>query len=186
MHIVQTSYYNDGDPLSTYFCAHEKCALQRRNLKSFSIKKNLNLSRWRKVGRLKTNSQELCELENDVDKCFRLETSNSSINLWSETLAFAAANRWYSSNTEDRHHFCSFLKHPTRQPVRCWTNFIFPSQLNHLMTEMIGSKCFTFPLLQWISIGWLWTSAIEMRNCKDSRYYADRTQLVLTSNKITN
>lgn len=41
------------------------------------------------------------------------------MNLWSVILAFAAAKRWYSSKTEDKHHFCSFLKHPTKQPVRC-------------------------------------------------------------------
>lgn len=30
---------------------------------------------------------------NGLDKCFKLDTSNSSINRWSEILAFAAANR---------------------------------------------------------------------------------------------
>lgn len=59
------------------------------------------------------------EHEMGMDMCFTAETSNNSINLWSVTLALAAANRWYSSKTEERHHLCSFLKHPTRQPVRC-------------------------------------------------------------------
>ena len=62
----------------------------------------------------------LFEHENGIGKCFKLETSNISINLWSATLALAAANRWYSSKTDERHHRCSFLRHPTRQPVRCW------------------------------------------------------------------
>lgn len=62
----------------------------------------------------------LFKQENDIGRCFRLETSNNSMNLWSETLAFAAANLWYSSNMDDKHHLCNFLKHPTRQPVRCW------------------------------------------------------------------
>jgi hypothetical protein len=52
-------------------------------------------------------------------RCIRLDASNSSMNLWSVVLAFAAAKCRYSSNTEDRHHFCSFLRHPTTQPVRC-------------------------------------------------------------------
>lgn len=42
------------------------------------------------------------------------------MNLWSETLALAAAKRWYSSKTDVRHHFCNLRRHPTRQPVRCW------------------------------------------------------------------
>lgn len=62
----------------------------------------------------------LFEHENGNDCCLKLDASKSSINLWSDTLALAAAKRWYSSNTEVRHHFCNFLKHPTRQPVRCW------------------------------------------------------------------
>lgn len=62
----------------------------------------------------------LFEHENDNDCCLKLDASKSSINLWSDTLALAAAKRWYSSNTEVRHHFCNFLRHPTRQPVRCW------------------------------------------------------------------
>lgn len=74
------------------------------------------------------------EHEMGMDMCFTAETSNNSINLWSVTLALAAANRWYSSKTEERHHLCSFLKHPTRQPVRC------------------------FPRLQWIRSGWFLTS----------------------------
>lgn len=76
----------------------------------------------------------LFEHENDIGWCLKLETSNNSINLWSEILALAAAKRWYSSKTEVRHHRCNFLKHPTRQPVRC------------------------FPLLQWINRGWFLTS----------------------------
>lgn len=63
----------------------------------------------------------LFEHENDVGKCLKVEISNNSMNLWSETLAFAAANLWYSSKIEVRHHFCNLLKHPTRQPVRCCT-----------------------------------------------------------------
>lgn len=74
---------------------------------------------------MKQNSQRhipcyLFGTENDLGKFLKDETSNISINLWSEILALAAANRWYSSNTEVRHHLCDFLKHPTRQPVRCW------------------------------------------------------------------
>jgi hypothetical protein len=41
------------------------------------------------------------------------------MNLLSVLLAFAVAKCRYSSNTDDRHHFCSFLRHPTTQPVRC-------------------------------------------------------------------
>lgn len=76
----------------------------------------------------------LFEHENGNDCCLKLDASKSSINLWSDTLALAAAKRWYSSNTEVRHHLCNFLKHPTRQPVRC------------------------FPRLQWINTGWFLTS----------------------------
>uniref|UniRef100_A0A0A9BQN2 Uncharacterized protein n=1 Tax=Arundo donax TaxID=35708 RepID=A0A0A9BQN2_ARUDO len=41
------------------------------------------------------------------------------MNLWSVLLAFATAKCRYSSKTEDKHHFCSFRRHPTTQPVRC-------------------------------------------------------------------
>lgn len=51
----------------------------------------------------------LFKYENGIGKCFKLEISNNSTNLWSETRAFAAAKRWYSSKTDDKHHFCSFL-----------------------------------------------------------------------------
>lgn len=61
----------------------------------------------------------LVEQEKVIGIWLKLETSNISMNLWSETLAFAAANRWYSSNIDVKHHFWSFLKHPTRQPVLC-------------------------------------------------------------------
>jgi hypothetical protein len=74
------------------------------------------------------------EQENDIGIWLKLETSNISMNLWSETLAFAAANRWYSSNIDVKHHFWSFLKQPTRQPVRC------------------------LPRLQWIRTGWFFSS----------------------------
>lgn len=74
------------------------------------------------------------EHENDSGWCFKQEISNNSMNLWSDTLALAPANLWYSSKTDDRHHLCNLLMHPTRQPVRC------------------------FPRLQWISRGWFLTS----------------------------
>lgn len=64
----------------------------------------------------------LCDCENENDKgkyVDKLEVSNDSMNLRSETLALAAAKRRYSSNTDDKHHFCNFLKQPTTQPVRC-------------------------------------------------------------------
>jgi len=60
-------------------------------------------------------SSQYCE----AVRCIKLDASNSSMNLWSVLLAFAAAKCRYSSNTEDRHHFCSFLRHPTTQPVWC-------------------------------------------------------------------
>ena len=60
-------------------------------------------------------SSQYCE----AVRCIKLDASNSSMNLLSVLLAFAAAKCRYSSNTEDRHHFCSFLRHPTTQPVRC-------------------------------------------------------------------
>jgi len=60
-------------------------------------------------------SAQYCE----AVRCIKLDASNSSMNLLSVLLAFAAAKCRYSSNTEDRHHFCSFLRHPTTQPVRC-------------------------------------------------------------------
>ena len=62
-------------------------------------------------------SAQYCDCE--AARCVKLDASNSSMNLWSVLLAFAAAKCRYSSNTEDRHHFCSFLRHPTTQPVRC-------------------------------------------------------------------
>jgi hypothetical protein len=65
--------------------------------------------------RITTRFGQYCE----AVKCIKLDASNSSMNLWSVLLAFAAAKCRYSSNTEDRHHFCSFLRHPTTQPVRC-------------------------------------------------------------------
>lgn len=49
----------------------------------------------------------------------KLTASNDSINLKSVTLDLTPAKTWYSSNTEDRHQFCNFRKHPTRQPVLC-------------------------------------------------------------------
>jgi hypothetical protein len=49
------------------------------------------------------------------------------MNLLSVLLAFAAAKCRYSSNTDDRHHFCSFLRHPTTQPVRCWKKTLVAS-----------------------------------------------------------
>jgi len=39
--------------------------------------------------------------------------------LKSVVLDLAPANFLYSSNTEDKHQLCNFLKHPTTQPVRC-------------------------------------------------------------------
>jgi len=60
-------------------------------------------------------SSQYCE----AVRCIKLDASNSSMNLLSVLLAFAAAKCRYSSNTDDRHHFCSFLRHPTTQPVRC-------------------------------------------------------------------
>ena len=59
------------------------------------------------------------EQENCSGVFFKLEMSNISTNLWSDILDFTPANLWYSSKIEDRHHFCSFRKHPTRHPVRC-------------------------------------------------------------------
>lgn len=73
--------------------------------------------------------------------------SNRSMNLWSESRALAAAKRWYSSNIEDRHHLCIFLRHPTRQPVRCWKNiYHFPrsAQILKLLEGRIGSKILPF------------------------------------------
>jgi hypothetical protein len=66
--------------------------------------------------RTTTGFGQYCEA---VRWCIRLDASNSSMNLWSVLLAFAAAKCRYSSNTEDRRHLCSFLRHPTTQPVRC-------------------------------------------------------------------
>lgn len=37
------------------------------------------------------------EHKKDAGKCFKLEASNNSMNLWFVTLAFATANHWYSS-----------------------------------------------------------------------------------------
>ena len=57
-------------------------------------------------------SSQYCE----AVRCIKLDASNSSMNLWSVLLALKCR---YSSNTENWHHFCSFLRHPTTQPVWC-------------------------------------------------------------------
>jgi hypothetical protein len=110
----------------------------------------------------------LSQHEKDAGKCFKLEMSKSSINLRSDTLAFAPAKRWYSSNTEVRHQRCNFLKHPTTQPVRCCTFFCVHSRIqmsyqfseaNQAVTQAEKQSCsFTFPRLQWISTGWFLVS----------------------------
>lgn len=92
--------------------------------------------------------------------------SNSSMNLWSETLALAAANRWYSSNIEDKHHFCNFLRHPTTQPVRCYVKrnvekFQAECEMQAKVENKSPIKTFTLPLLQWIRIGWFRASAAD-------------------------
>lgn len=66
----------------------------------------------------------LLEQEKDIGVCFKPDTSNDSKNLWSETLALAAANRLYSSSIDVMHHFWSFLMHPTRHPVLCCNDHI--------------------------------------------------------------
>jgi len=109
-----------------------------RNSSPFPIYSEVGPIRFSSIKERKSHSIDLVvyllEHENDIGRCFKLETSNNSINLWSVTLALAAAKRWYSSKTDVRHHLCNFLKQPTRQPVRC------------------------FPLLQWIKTGWFLTS----------------------------
>lgn len=82
----------------------------------------------------------LFKQENDRGWFFKLETSNNSMNLWSDTLALAAANLWYSSKMEDRHHLCSFLKHPTRHPVRCCTNYWYKLVENFQINLVKGDK----------------------------------------------
>lgn len=47
-------------------------------------------------------------------------TSKLWRNSTSVSLHFSAAKCRYSSTTEDKHQFWSFLKQPTTQPVRCW------------------------------------------------------------------
>ena len=96
-----------------------------RNSSPFPIYSEVGPIRFSSIKERKSHSIDLVvyllEHENDIGRCFKLETSNNSINLWSVTLALAAAKRWYSSKTDVRHHLCNFLKQPTRQPVRCWT-----------------------------------------------------------------
>lgn len=41
----------------------------------------------------------------DIGGCLKLDISNNSINLRSDTLALSAANLWYSSKMEVNHHF---------------------------------------------------------------------------------
>lgn len=60
--------------------------------------------------------------------CFNLSTSKSSMNLKSLCLHFKPAHFWYSSRTDDKHQFCTFLKHPTRQPVLCCNE---PEETHH-------------------------------------------------------
>lgn len=88
------------------------------------------------------SDQHLLEHEKESGECLRLEMSKSSMNLWSEILALEAANLWYSSKIEDKHHLCIFLTHPTRHPVRC------------------------LPLLQWIKTGWF---SVSRSTCNASR-----------------
>lgn len=51
--------------------------------------------------------------------CLNLSTWKSSMKFKSLCLHFKPAHFWYSSRTDDKHQFCTFLKHPTRQPVLC-------------------------------------------------------------------
>lgn len=102
--------------------------------------------------------------ENEACKCFKLEISNRSMNIWSEILVLAAAKRWYSSKIEARHHCCIFLRHPTRQPVRCYKQRDpkLRELINFLSSENDTKELEvdTFPRLQWIRTGWFLTSVI--------------------------
>lgn len=78
--------------------------------------------------------------------CLNPCTSNSSMNAKSLCLHFKPAQFWYSSRTDDKHQFCTFLKHPTRQPVLCcdqakkkYTNAIRPQPiLNRKLQKGFG------------------------------------------------
>lgn len=106
------------------------------------------------------------------------ETSKLSINLRSDTLTFAPANRWYSSNTEARHQFCSFLKQPTRQPVRCCVTKKKKkkNQLNHSSEfDVMNKVCIysylpSFAVNQHWMIPYIWSNRImrekkKIKNC---------------------
>jgi hypothetical protein len=82
--------------------------------------------------------------------CF---ASYNSINCWSIDRDFGCEKRLYSSNIDVWLQFCSFLKHPIKQPVRCchFQLFMLPTWLLLFITILP----FTFPLLQCIKIGWL-------------------------------
>jgi hypothetical protein len=80
------------------------------------------------------------------------------MNLWSVILAFAAAKRWYSSKTEDKHHSCSFLKHPTTQPVRC-CRYADIEQLvqNQRITVVLGIAA-----TNWKTESWSYLASLAM------------------------
>lgn len=97
----------------------------------------------------------------DTGGCFKLDISNNSINLRSDILALSAANLWYSSKMEVKHHFWYFLKHPTRQPVRCctWKFSTWEESQHERRRKMVNEyNISTFPRLQWIKRGLLFSS----------------------------
>ncbi len=70
---------------------------------------------------------------------YTIEVSNSSIKRWSMIRAFESAKRMYSSRALLSAHPWTLRMHPTMQPVLC------------------------LPLLQWIRMGWLDGSVVQMQ-----------------------